>query len=635
MNCKTLKYIHLPMTSRQLTISFTVVVIFSALTSLHLLNLIRQRSFENTCGKQSQYQNVKNTDASPHVYCPHTPRKKDRSLLCKNSQSKVERLISKLKSIALQIYTAKRHVRGTKTREALIQAQNIITDALRDVDIDWRNIVGRTIFQSRNVCPEQFMGFDYGNPFFEQGFKTIECNYSKPINELITIVLVPKILPKSKEYMNNLLKSIRQYDAKIKICMVLPKTKNSLGIAFSRNYLNLTIIYLQTHSIGRAWNKLIGKVNTKYTLVARDIAWFNTDARLDRLIREIETLNVTTAGGATRNVAGQWSIGCYQRALRNNTLTYKAGYDVSMNGCMFCDHLDGPFVIRTDDVKQIQFDISLMQHGLFEDLFLRMGKKDHILCPDSMFFIQNVPRINSVNKWKQFAKTWELKRLILSGTVLDFPCPSEYTCRIGGHLSPCCQQELSDLVNTSINICNEFNVVCEALAGTLLGAIKFNSILPWEEDADIYFLSSNYSALRSSKTKFQAAGYKFKNNNALKPFLESYIRNTTLSQSGHFDVFSKHWRLQFIAVPFLPSVTNTFAQTKLRLNGNWIRAPRNPGLVARNTYGKEIYHHALHKLRTHRRDFPEYFLPCTNVDLGSCLINYNTDGNIQFEDPIP
>lgn len=43
--------------------------------------------------------------------------------------------------------------------------------------------------------------------------------------------------------------------------------------------------------------------------------------------------------------------------------------------------------------------------------------------------------------------------------------------------------------------------------GTLLGAVKFNGLLPWERDADVTFHSSNFSAISDLKSKLRTSGY--------------------------------------------------------------------------------------------------------------------------------
>lgn len=41
------------------------------------------------------------------------------------------------------------------------------------------------------------------------------------------------------------------------------------------------------------------------------------------------------------------------------------------------------------------------------------------------------------------------------------------------------------------------------------GAVKFNKVLPWERDADLTFLTANYSAFKALGPVFKDAGYSF------------------------------------------------------------------------------------------------------------------------------
>ena len=49
--------------------------------------------------------------------------------------------------------------------------------------------------------------------------------------------------------------------------------------------------------------------------------------------------------------------------------------------------------------------------------------------------------------------------------------------------------------------------------GTLLGAVKFNGILPWERDGDVTFHTNNFTAIASLAGKFRGAGYTLSKNN--------------------------------------------------------------------------------------------------------------------------
>ena len=54
--------------------------------------------------------------------------------------------------------------------------------------------------------------------------------------------------------------------------------------------------------------------------------------------------------------------------------------------------------------------------------------------------------------------------------------------------------------------------MCEMQEGTLLGAVKFNGVLPWERDADVTFHTSNFTAIANLANKFRDAGYTLSTN---------------------------------------------------------------------------------------------------------------------------
>ena len=53
-------------------------------------------------------------------------------------------------------------------------------------------------------------------------------------------------------------------------------------------------------------------------------------------------------------------------------------------------------------------------------------------------------------------------------------------------------QELFGALSTLFNICDQVGARCQLQEGSLLGAVKLSTILPWERDADIAVLSSHF-----------------------------------------------------------------------------------------------------------------------------------------------
>ena len=108
-------------------------------------------------------------------------------------------------------------------------------------------------------------------------------------------------------------------------------------------------------------------------------------------------------------------------------------------------------------------------------------------------------------------------------------------------------------------------------------------------------------------------------------------------------ISSQHWRVelwgQYLLDSEVMSMENMFP-TQILLDGYLARAPRNPGLYARNRYGHDIYAHAPHwSVLNHKDSWVDYetrrFIPCGRPGRHECLDAYNGDGSIQFGHPIP
>lgn len=75
--------------------------------------------------------------------------------------------------------------------------------------------------------------------------------------------------------------------------------------------------YRKSVTEGKMWNSLVQSVQTRYNLIARELNLFNKEARLERLVQEIESLEVVISGGTSRDQNGIWKLGCYQSSYAN------------------------------------------------------------------------------------------------------------------------------------------------------------------------------------------------------------------------------------------------------------------------------------------------------------------------------
>ena len=160
-------------------------------------------------------------------------------------------------------------------------------------------------------------------------------------------------------------------------------------------------------------------------------------------------------------------------------------------------------------------------------------------------------------------------------------------------------------------------------------------MLPWELDADIKFLSENYTALQKLRPRFESAGFKFNDE-----------RNTECCVDGRKSrgvvlAYRDGWKVELYGYPFLETellVASGQRPTKVMIAGQWVSMARNPGLYARNRYGPNIYRHSEHwsvreAIKCADCDYnPDSFNKCAEPGHSACLDQFPPDGDLQFSD---
>ena len=299
--------------------------------------------------------------------------------------------------------------------------------------------------KSQEVCPEVFYGTTHGYPFYDTGWEMINCSYGKPVAKLLTVVI---IVDDIDIYNRNIRPSI------IALHKIYPKLKIEMGIPYHvkkdyrpQNDFIFTTFYSLDENMGKILNRIIKKIKTPYTFIANNLMEFTKDINFERLIREINSLNVSVIGGAIRDQDGVWSLNCHQMAFRNYTLVYRTGYHYSMHSCVVCNFTQGPFLSRTASLQSQQFSENLSGQLVYRDylfnLNVRLGQKA-VVCPDVMFHVVTgnstpVPRLkgsqvsearprgNQVSLTRsellEFARKWNVHRLVLeNGQTYEFSC---------------------------------------------------------------------------------------------------------------------------------------------------------------------------------------------------------------------
>ena len=167
-----------------------------------------------------------------------------------------------------------------------------------------------------------------------------------------------------------------------------------------------------------------------------------------------------------------------------------------------------------------------------------------------------------------------------------------------------------------------------------LGAVKFNKVLPWERDADLTFLTANYTALKTLGPVFKAAGYSFSAHDS-----SVWCCADGRKAGGKFSLHADGWSIEMYGQHLMESeilVARGEKPTKVDFAGQLVTVMRNPGLFARNRYGKDIYRHQEHWLDRGKTSGWQFYEPgvfegCPSEGHSGCLSQYSTDGNMQFD----
>ena len=475
-----------------------------------------------------------------------------------------------------------------------------------------------------DVCPEVYQGGRLGYPFYaKNGWYTTNCTNAKPIRSVISILVNTVAYPKEDEnHVENVLKGITETYPTVQVHLA---TNSKEVIVTAKKYKNVHVIKMYDTKQSRGWNSLRRMVSTPYVLVTRDICHFTWLTQLERQIRVVSQIpNVAVAGGAYRNLSGHWKSGCVQTKLKNYVLEYQEGYYHSKNECMFCDYLQGPFVTKTSLFK---LDESLPDEVIFDDWFLRVVQDGALImaCPDAMYFtIDYYSKRTDKKVWTPLAKKWELNRVLLSqGVRHSFSCQDnglECSNFAQSSLLPvCCLEMYADALSFLQRFSSAHNIEFELDSGSAFGGVKFNGLIPWDIDGDVFLLFEDIPTFSKPETikYFKQNGY------CLGEITDKYLRITF----NGFDI--ELWGMSVLSNTAYLSVElrKYETSTKANIRGNWIETNFSPGLYARNRYGREILKHSQSWRKV---GLAHSFEPCKNPIHHACLNSFPGDGDIPF-----
>lgn len=470
----------------------------------------------------------------------------------------------------------------------------------------------------------------------------------RPISELITVIVnnVDKNSKIFSERLQIILDGIRGYHLFVPVLVADVNTNITYEhktFSPARTRHNVRIVTVEPRFLltpGVIWNLLIQEVTTPYVLVARDLSHFNAYARLERQIYMISASDfVGVVGGAFRNLTGHWKVGCYQTDIRNYFLRIVEGYKYSAYGCMFCDHLEGPFVARKSVMKEIKFNQELPDDVLFNDWFLRVKQANILVmnCPDAMYFTQgksyfheqSTPKQSS---WLVLARQWEVHRIFVPPNIIYlFSCKEvglscKTSKRLKEHLMPsCCLVQMARAWKALDEFASRYGIGYELHSGALLGAVKLRTHLPWDVDADVRFDTREYLTFFKKQKLFSNKGLKLKGFNP--------------EEKGYFQIWTPEvniemWGSDTLTSIFLPADVRE-VPTRVYMLGAWVRGVANPGLYAWNKYGVNYLKHSpVRSWISHNSsmyEYPQWTWPaCPDPQHHACLDHYPTDGSIDF-----
>lgn len=481
-----------------------------------------------------------------------------------------------------------------------------------------------------NVCPEVYKGRDY-DATLEHNFEEVKCE-SKKFKDVLTITVIAKGWESVR--LEHVLLNLRKYYATDIVVLAfgnLPKSPRTDGI--------LVEDFGSKATEATALNKVVNVITTPYILVVNSLSHFNDQSPLERLVRVLENLeDVAVASGAYRDIKGYWRHGCLQTTAENYGLKYTRGYEHSLQECMYCDDVLGPFVVKTDFLKRVPLTENMADGpALFRDWFLnvRLTGKLVVSCPDVMFFVNSEPTMNR-NDWHTIAKKWSFESIhSFDGKNFEFSCEeAQISCTnliktVSSFLvPPCCRKKIREELGYIQDCAQELGIYYELQAGTLLGAVKMDGILPWDFDTDVItdcvdqdvWLTKGHQCMakKGCKSKLRFGHYW-----------------TSACTVSIIDISCRYNRSITLPVEYRK------VATQAELDGRWITVTSNPGRNSRNRYGPEYLKHAVHwryykpkSLTSPVDEVPDLtglWSSCAEPAFHSCLDHFPVDGNIRFK----
>ncbi|CAL8097041.1 unnamed protein product [Calicophoron daubneyi] len=572
------------------------------------------------------------------------------------------------KTIIRKLIRAHRSTRSVATKLIIEDTINLLGET---------NIINETSVQTHaqqqreqqlpEVCPEYWDDPRKDSVYFENVYKTKPCRRIPLETSVVILIYV-----ESCENGKHLLDRIR---------LIYPNMTVRLAVGESGGQSVICGQLESAHPLfnvkdnASTWLKLAQTASSKYVLVGRNMVEFTFHTNIDRLLRVVNNLSVSVAGGSVRlEPEGRWYAGCYQTLIRNFTIRIHPGHDFSAQSCAFCDYIASPFLIKRELLIRALDHSEMQGISTFVDMFLRFSNNHNelgyrapiqvVACVDVLFHVAGHSSWRGYGvaetpkeSWTALARSWVVNRMTLPGGIDHRWNCEQVGIKCSAYIKPgllmpgCCLESLSRCVKGFIELSKKHGISTCIYSGNVVGAIKMpGGILPWERDSDIGWDAEKYAKVNDIMRKelYEIYGCKLGNMEYKTKFKEDIASCRTITNHSclYFPLYVDSWRIELLGVPMIESepLHGLKSHTLVMQDGTWAPTYLNPGLVARNRYGDNILGHMQHWMDYGK---PHSWTQYSNVEVApllqcppgfpkhACLQgNYFPLGNIQFQDPL-